>query len=198
MRKIHRKQIKVTAKHAVVDGVGHDVDTSSLPSDWHAVTFIECVDSGECLAEIEFIQDPFAGPKGHKGNKVISREEFENHAGCCDVFKQWVGTPSYEERHCECDADAELELAEAIIKESEDEADHWGEEKRTLLATPGVQVDEVNSVEKIIGDANARAGKARGAKVLAQEKKARSVLARKQRVDAFLRDGMKAVPKKVV
>ena len=197
MRKIHKKQIMVKEGHASVDGIGCTVDTANLPSDWHAVTFYECADSGECYVEIEFVQDPFGGPKEFKGNKTISREEFENHSGCCDVFKQWMATPSYEEAKAEREADAEIELAEKEVDAAEEELAALNAEKNKVRGMTDA-AEEIAIIDAAIHKEQMRLNKAASAKAKATAKKTAARLPREQRENAFLRDGMRAVPKKVL
>lgn len=120
MARIHNKQIRVKDGIASSDGDSVEVDTSVLPDDWQTVTFYECMDSGNCFAEVEFVQDPFAKPNEFKANKTLSKKQFENHVGCNRVFEQWASTLRPEEEHAVKVAEFEEENLIYMLEEAED------------------------------------------------------------------------------
>ena len=97
MPNLHRKHVMCKEHLASVDGDVRSADCSRLPSDWHAINYVECLDSGKCYAEIEYVQDPFAQPWEFKGNTRMTKEEFEKHSGCSHVFSDWHSKPDQKE-----------------------------------------------------------------------------------------------------
>jgi len=108
MTNFHRKHVMCKEHLVSVDGDVRAVDCSCLPDDWHAINYVECLDSGKCYAEIEFVQDPFAEPWEFKGNKRLTKDEFKKNSECSHVFAGWGKALSGEEISAITAIDSEL------------------------------------------------------------------------------------------